>query len=336
MILADSFCQSEKARNSEFSTNLSDTPLIVQFAAKTTYDFVGAAELVYRYSDGVDLNCGCPQRWAIKDGYGCALLNEPEIIHDLVRSFKNRLPNDFSVSVKIRLLNNVNSTIEMCRRLENCGVTFLTVHGRKIWQKNSEPVDFSSLRDIKDSIKIPLIANGGVKSLDNANEMYDRVKCDGVMAAQGLLTNPAMFMNENYTPITCIQDWIDICHSQKKPVTFQCFHHHLVFMMEKILKKKQKQIFNNLSTCSLVYDFLEETFGITPQFLDLDTLGENIDCCYEIIDYLTLQNKFKDKESTLPTETIYNPETRQGKYFMSHISKSCDLDNMDCTLFDEE
>ena len=84
MILADSFFQSQKARDNEFTINeveylmlvfskivkpiliQEDKPLIVQFAANKAEFFSGAAELVARYCNGVDLNCGCPQRWAWK------------------------------------------------------------------------------------------------------------------------------------------------------------------------------------------------------------------------------------------------------------------------------
>ena len=83
MILADSFYQSQKARDNEFTTNevltfanleyrelkslfQEDKPLIVQFAANKAEYFSGSAELVSKHCNGVDLNCGCPQRWAWK------------------------------------------------------------------------------------------------------------------------------------------------------------------------------------------------------------------------------------------------------------------------------
>ncbi|XP_077291543.1 dihydrouridine synthase 4 [Arctopsyche grandis] len=337
MILADSFCHSSKARYNEFATSTSDTPLIVQFAAKTTHDFVGASKLIYPYADGVDLNCGCPQRWAMKDGYGCSLLTQPEIIHDLVRNFKNNLPNDISVSVKIRLLNDLKDTIELCRRLEKCGVNFLTVHGRKVWQKSSENADISSLKDVKQSISIPFIANGNVKSNDDAKHVFETTGCDGVMAAQGLLSNPAMFACETSTTLKCIQDWVDICHDQKDSMIFQCFHHHLVFMMDKFLRKKQKQVFNNLTNHSAVYDFLEQHLGIKPNSIDEDVIGEKVICVYDDIEYSLLKKMYGNQEdNALCENNEYNSQQTHGKYFMNTISKTyCDLDNMDCTLFDE-
>lgn len=103
MIMADSFCQSAKARISEFSTTINDQPVIAQFAAKTSMDYLSAAEMISPYVDGIDLNCGCPQRWAIATGYGCAMLNDPELIRDLTTTIKRNIPGPFSVSVKIRV-----------------------------------------------------------------------------------------------------------------------------------------------------------------------------------------------------------------------------------------
>lgn len=105
MIMTDSFCQSNKARVSEFSTNDDDTPLIGQFAANNIQEYLSATEMIYPYVDGIDLNCGCPQRWAVSDGYGSALLNTPEVIHDLTSTIRRNFPSSFSVSVKLRVQN---------------------------------------------------------------------------------------------------------------------------------------------------------------------------------------------------------------------------------------
>ncbi|KXJ75998.1 hypothetical protein RP20_CCG010541 [Aedes albopictus] len=141
MIMADSFCQSEKARLNEFTTNTDDTPVIAQFAAKNSVDFLSATEMAFPYVDGVDLNCGCPQRWAMQDGYGSALLKTPELIADMLSTVRRNLPGTFSVSVKVRLLQkSLSATIDMCRQLEACGITFITVHGRTPAQKTNIPL----------------------------------------------------------------------------------------------------------------------------------------------------------------------------------------------------
>lgn len=178
MIMADSFIKSEKARINEFTTSSNDSPVIVQFAANNTFDFSEAAKLVFPFSDGVDLNCGCPQRWAMKIGIGAQLLSEPETIRDIVLNVKNQISCNYSVSVKLRLLNDIKSTVDLCKKLEKTGVTFLTIHGRTKEQR-SEPVNIAAIKDIVDSVQIPIIANGDVKTLQDAQLLQQLTGCQG-------------------------------------------------------------------------------------------------------------------------------------------------------------
>lgn len=259
MIMADSFVQSSKARTNEFTTCLDDQPLIVQFAANTVTDFMNATEIIAPLSDGVDLNCGCPQRWAMKEGYGAHLLTKPDIIHDMVRQVRNRVSDRYSVSVKIRLLEEHRKTIELARSLEAAGVTFLTLHARTTSERHS-PIHVDSLREVCQSLRVPLVANGDVKSLDGAEKLHADTGCKGMMAARGMLANPAMFMGLSTTPIACVQEWVNI--SLDLGTNFNCFHHHLVFMLEHVLSKEERRIFNCLKTQLQVLHFLSEHYQI--------------------------------------------------------------------------
>lgn len=94
----------------QFTLNLkmiyitADQPLIVQFAASNALDFANATELVASSCIGTDLNCGCPQKWAMAEGYGACLINHPELLRDVVLQTRNRITsNDFTVSIKIRI-----------------------------------------------------------------------------------------------------------------------------------------------------------------------------------------------------------------------------------------
>lgn len=257
MIIADSFVKSSKARNNEFSTCAEDTPLVVQFASNNHQDFVHATQYVAPHCSGVDLNCGCPQRWAIKDGYGCALLSKPEVMFSCVRELRNVVSSDFSVSVKVRLLSSVEKTVAMCQQLEKCGVSFVTVHARTAAQKH-EPIDIDALRILKENLHIPIIANGDVFSLSDADGLYQNTKCNGVMSARGLLKNPALFCGANRTSVSCIEDWISMKHNH-----FMTFLHHLVFMCDKLLSSQEKDQLNSVKSGIEILDFVEAKFSVS-------------------------------------------------------------------------
>lgn len=260
MIVSDSFVKSQKARDAEFTTNQGDRPLIVQFAANNATDLANAAELVYRYSDGVDLNCGCPQRWAIAEGYGVHLLSHPELVRDMVHQTRNRLcDSNFTTSVKIRICQDIRKTVDFCQKLEAAGVSFVTVHGRTKDQR-SEPVNVDAIWTVKDSLQIPVVANGDVTSMKKAEDICQATGVNGVMAARGMLDNPAMFSGFKHTPAQCVEDWLQLSAELGCPLTQ--FHHHLMFMLDHVLSRSEKRIFNALTSYSAVVDYLRNAHSI--------------------------------------------------------------------------
>lgn len=82
---------------------------------------------------------------------------------------------------------------------------FLTVHGRTRLQKNTESVNFEGIKLVKESINVPVIANGSIFSIKDVDEMYEKTGVDGVMSARGLLQNPALFAGHETTPWECIE-----------------------------------------------------------------------------------------------------------------------------------
>ena len=132
------------------SCSVDDRPLIVQFAATNSADFARAAELVAPFADGVDLNCGCPQRWALADGYGAALMKKPELVADMVHRARTR--TSLPVSIKIRIHGDLRETVELCRRAESAGCGWITVHGRTTKQR-AEPCNFDAIKIVSSSIK---------------------------------------------------------------------------------------------------------------------------------------------------------------------------------------
>lgn len=79
------------------------------------------------------------------------------------------------------------------------------MHGRTRLQKSTEPVNFEGIKLVKESINVPVIANGSIFSLKDADEMYEKTGVDGVMSARGLLQNPALFAGYDVTPWECIE-----------------------------------------------------------------------------------------------------------------------------------
>lgn len=97
------FIRHPVARSSDFSTHDSEGPVIAQFASNDPVEFARAAEMIGPWVNGVDLNCGCPQSWAMKEGIGCSMMAHPEKVAAMIKEAKQRIGPGKTVSCKIRI-----------------------------------------------------------------------------------------------------------------------------------------------------------------------------------------------------------------------------------------
>ena len=221
MIMAGSYVKSHQYRAIEMLTcdrlreengpwpSLHDCPLVVQFASSSVHDFAQAAALVARDCSAVDINCGCPQRWAVKEGVGCALMKTPQFVHELVRTTRNQA--GVPVSVKCRILEDERSTADWMQQVAAAGPVYMTVHCRTPDQRSSQPANWQSAAAIKALLPdMPLVLNGDIFTLQDAQRAYAEIRCDGVMSARGLMENPALFQGCATTPVECVRDYVHI------------------------------------------------------------------------------------------------------------------------------
>lgn len=167
--------------------------------------------------DFIDINMGCPVNKVVKTGAGSAMMkNEDEtvqIVKQVVRNVKK------PVSVKMRLgwdLNNMNY-LSLSKKLEDVGVSLIALHARTRSQMYEGHSDWSYIKTLKDSLNIPVIGNGDVKSVEDFIEMKRQTNCDGVMIGRALVGNPFLIKEiDNYlngldkVNVT-IQDRFDYC-----------------------------------------------------------------------------------------------------------------------------
>ena len=196
----------------------------------------------------------------LQEGIGACLIDKPEFVADCVRQTHARISRPgFSVSVKIRLHADLRRTVSLCRQLEAAGASFITVHGRTAAQRG-EPVDLAAIRTIKQSLTCPILANGDVKSAGDVDRTVAETGADGVMAARGLLNNPAMFAGYSAAPDRCLAEWVRLALSIGTP--FPCFHHHLIYMAERRFSRPDRRVFNALTSTAAVLSYLQDEWGV--------------------------------------------------------------------------
>ena len=235
MLHARLFSESAKYRRGKFTTASEDRPLIVQFCGNDPEVVLAAAQHVEGQCEAVDLNLGCPQNIAKRGRYGSFLLEHADLICRIVAHLSKHLTTP--VSCKIRILPSREKTLELARRIEDAGCSLLTVHGRTK-EQNKERVgacDWDIIREIKQRVKIPVIANGGVGTFEEAQRCREATGADAIMSAEAILEDPALVagMDPAPSPTTMALDYLDMV--ERYPDTKKVVQSHLFKLLHGTL-----------------------------------------------------------------------------------------------------
>lgn len=153
----------------------------------------GALKLREHNPDYIDINMGCSARNVANRGAGAGLLKDPMKIGRIVESLVQHL--DIPVTAKIRLgwdLTSLNY-LETSRIIQESGASAIAVHARHRKQEFSGTAKWDAIGEIKSQLTIPVIGNGDVKSLADAERMMTQTGCDAVMIGRAALGNPWIF-----------------------------------------------------------------------------------------------------------------------------------------------
>jgi nifR3 family TIM-barrel protein len=143
--------------------------------------------------DIIDINMGCPVPKVYKNGEGSALLAD---ILKAEKVVKGAVSSGKTITVKIRIGLSENSpfvTEEYAKMIEASGAKMLTIHGRTRERYYSGDVHFEEIYKAKNAVSIPVIANGGIFTVQDADEMISKTGADGVMLARGGIADPYLF-----------------------------------------------------------------------------------------------------------------------------------------------
>lgn len=147
--------------------------------------------------DIIDINMGCPAPKISSNGSGSALMKKPRLCGEIVKAVT--AVTDIPVTVKIRKGwddDSVNA-VEVAKICESAGAAAITVHGRTRQQYYKPPVDYDIIRAVRESVSVPVIANGDIDSAERAKEVMDITGCDLVMIGRATLGNPWIFSQIN-------------------------------------------------------------------------------------------------------------------------------------------
>lgn len=196
MVSAKALCYQDKKTLPLLTLGEGEHPAAVQlFGCEEEAMERGAAKAAeYSGADILDINMGCPVPKVCNNGEGSGLARDPEkaarIAAAVIRGAGGK-----PVTAKIRLgwdKGHLNY-LELAKRLQDAGVAAITVHGRTRTQMYSGRADWNAIREVKEALSIPVIANGDVFSHRDAVDILKRTGCDMVMLGRGTFGNPWLF-----------------------------------------------------------------------------------------------------------------------------------------------
>ncbi|MDP8320758.1 MAG: tRNA dihydrouridine synthase DusB [Candidatus Stygibacter australis] len=155
------------------------------------------AELIARISpDFIDINMGCPVKKVIKRGAGSALMRNPELAANIVKSVKQVCDSyNLPLTVKIRSGWDVQSrnAVDFALILQDAGADLIIIHPRTRSQQYAGKSDWDIITQIKETLDIPVIGNGDIMTPEDALTMVKKTKCDGIMIGRASIGKPWIF-----------------------------------------------------------------------------------------------------------------------------------------------
>ena len=274
------FYQNNKTKDMLYMED-AERPIAQQIFGSDIDTFVNAAKYIEKemHPDIIDINMGCPvPKVAVKSQAGSALLKNPNKIYQIVKAVVDSVK--CPVTVKIRSgwdMNNINA-VEVAKICEQAGASAICIHPRTRSQGYTGKADWNIIKDVKNSVSIPVIGNGDIKTIYDAKKMLDETGCDLIMVGRGVLGNPWLVSDiNNYLdkgilpPKRSYIEKIDMCIKhinylkEIKPDKLVCLEirNHVAWYLKglknsNIIKEKVYKASNSCDIINILNCFKEE------------------------------------------------------------------------------
>jgi tRNA-dihydrouridine synthase B len=239
----------------------SERPVSVQLIGNHEESLVKSVKLVENFADIIDLNVGCSEKEFLEKGYGAYLLSDTVKLENLVRKMVEATEKPVTVKMRIGLNNQKVVAISVAKSLETAGVKAICIHGRNAEQKLGGKVNWNIMKQIKEKLSIPVIANGDVTSYEGGCALLEKTGCDFVMVGRGARDRPWIFDPEkakidNAGIKAQILRFIELYRKYERRGSAQEVREHVFWMLKDFRTKQNTRAVLNLKSIGAVGDFV--------------------------------------------------------------------------------
>lgn len=174
------------ARNSNHS------PISYQLNGHKPKMIAECAEYLQKYADMIDINMGCPVNKVVKGTDGAALMRNPALAEEIVRTVKSQISIPLSVKFRLGYTFDEMNYVDFGQRMQAAGADFITIHARTRSQMYGGKADWGKIAELKRNVDVPVFANGDVVSVETAEKCLEESNADGVAVGRGILGDPTL------------------------------------------------------------------------------------------------------------------------------------------------
>jgi tRNA-dihydrouridine synthase B len=194
MISSNALVHNSKKTRRMLEKAPTEDPYSIQIAGSDLEVIRRAVEIINEEEgvNAIDLNCGCPAPKVVNNLQGSSLLTDLPQMGRVIETIK-KYSNKPYTSMKMRLGFNEKNHVEIARIAEASGADYIAVHGRTRAGRYKAAVDYDAIREIKEAVSIPVIANGDITSVEKAKWVLEYTGADGVMIGRQAVKEPWIF-----------------------------------------------------------------------------------------------------------------------------------------------
>ena len=185
MISSEMLCNNPNPRIIQFEDF--EYPLAFQLVGHKVDKMVKAAKILAPYASMIDINCGCPVKKVIVSGDGSAMMKTPDLAYEILSRIKEETGLPVSAKFRLGWTSNEENFIEFGKKMESAGASFVTLHARTRSQMYSGNADWSKIKLLVDELKIPVYANGDIKTITDAKNCLELTGAKGVSIGRGIM-----------------------------------------------------------------------------------------------------------------------------------------------------
>ncbi len=168
-----------------------EQPVVIQIMGADPKNMARAAEIVeQKGTQWIDINMGCPVKKIVSNNSGSALMRDLNLAKEIIRQVVKVSKTMVSVKMRLGWDSHHLNVLELAKIAQEEGAGFITVHGRTKAQMYSGVADWEMIKQVKESVKIPVIGNGDINSPEFAKECIDKSDVDGIMIGRAAMGRP--------------------------------------------------------------------------------------------------------------------------------------------------